>query len=134
MASTPQEAAAKWRQNLSASTQAIQQGVQNTTVAPGQAAARQQAQYIAGVQASAQKWATNVSKVSLSDWQQSMIQKGLPRIAGGATAAEGDFTDFMTKLLPYQNNLKGTLPARGSLEENIARSAAWIRGMSNFSR
>lgn len=134
MAQSPQDIAAKWKANLSASGQRLTAGVQSVNVAPGQVAARNKSGYVQGVMDSQDKWAANVAKVSLSDWQQAMIQKGVPRIATGAAAAEGDFTDFMTKLLPYQASVVSQLPARGGLEQNIARSAAFIRGMANFSR
>lgn len=134
MAGTPGDIAAKWRQNLSAAGTSIQNGVNAVSTPPGQAAARQKAQYVQGVMDSQDKWASNVARVSLQEWQQSMITKGVPRIASGAAAAENDFQDFMAKLLPYEQSLVGQLPARGGLEQNIARSAAWIRGMANFSR
>lgn len=134
MAGTPQEIAGKWSQNLGAAGQSITAGVQRVAVAPGQAAARNKAGYVQGVMDSQDKWAANVARVQLPDWQQAMIQKGVPRIAAGAQMAQGDFADFMTKLLPYQSSLINSLPARGGLEQNIIRSAAFIRGMANFSR
>lgn len=134
MATNPQEAADKWQRNLSAAGQAITSGINSVTVAPGQSAARNKAGYVQGVMDSQDKWARNVAAVPLTEWQQAMINKGVPRIASGAQQAVGDFTDFMGKLLPYQTQLVNSLPARGGLEQNIARSAAFIRGMSNFTR
>lgn len=134
MALSPQDIAAKWKQNLSSAGQAVTAGVNGVTVAPGQAAARRADAYVQGVMNSQQKWATRVAAVPLSAWQQAMIGKGVPRLATGAAAAESDFADFMTKLLPFETNLVNSLPARGDLETNIARSAAFIRGMSNFTR
>lgn len=134
MAQNPSEIADRWAAGLSAAGPRIQAGVQNVTVAPGQAAARNKAGYVQGVMDSQDKWARNVAAVPLSEWQNALIQKGVPRIAAGAQMAKADFTDFMNKLLPYQATLVAQLPARGGLEQNIARSAAFIRGMANFSR
>lgn len=134
MAQNPQDVAARWKAGLSAAGQRITAGVQNVTVAPGQVAARNKAGYVQGVMDSQDKWARNVAAVPLSEWQNALITKGVPRIATGAAVAEADFADFMGKLLPYEATLVAQLPARGGLEANIARSAAFIRGMANFSR
>lgn len=133
MAKDPTAVAQKWATNLAASTQAITDGVNAVAVAPGQAAARQKAVYLANVQASAGKWATNVAAVTLQDWQTAMTTKGIPRVASGATAAQPKMQAFMTKLLPYVANGVGTLPARGDINANIARMVAWVTYMSKFS-
>lgn len=132
MAKDAATVAAEWKNRLSASTQKMTDGVNSVTVAPGQAAARQKDVYVQNVTASANKWATNVASVSLSEWQQAIISKGIPRVATGAAAAESKMQQFFTKLLPYIAAGKGSLPARGGLDQNIQRSAAWIRYMAQF--
>lgn len=129
---TPDQIAAKWAANLTSAAATMTSAVNAVTVAPGVAAARNRTGYVAGVQASADKWAARVAAVPLQSWQQSMIQKGIPRIASGATAAQPGFQTFMAKLLPYQNSLVSSLPPRGTLDQNIARAAAMIRGMAAF--
>lgn len=131
---TPEQIAKAWSSGLSSATSKITAGVNSVAVAPGQAAARQKQVYINNVTASADKWATNVARVSLSTWQQDMINKGIPRIATGAQAAESKFASFMGQLLPYIDQGKKSLPARGNLEQNIARMTAWVRHMSNFKK
>lgn len=130
---TPDQIAQKWATNAAAATTSMQAGVQAVRQAPGQLAAAQQAAYLANVQASANKWAANVSKVSLTDWQTAMIQKGIPRVATGVQAAQPAFSQFMTKLVPYINSGLGALPARGTIDQNINRAVAWMRYMSQFS-
>lgn len=132
MAQSADQIAAKWAQNLGQSTQRIQDGVMSVQTAPGQAAAAQKSVYLANVQASADKWATNTARVTKEEWQQAMVEKGLQRIASGATASVPKFTTFMGRLLPYQENLRRTLPARGNLEANINRMVTFTRGMSKF--
>lgn len=132
MAANPSDVAARWAQNLSGATAKIQAGIEAVQVAPGQSAARQKVAYVQGVTGSQDKWATNVAAVSAQDWKSAAITKGLPRIATGAQAAQGKFQSFMTRLLPYIESGRGSLPARGSLDQNIARSTAWIRYMSQF--
>jgi hypothetical protein len=130
MASDPNAAAERWAAGLSAAGPKITAGVNAVTTAPGMAAARQKAVYVANVAASADKWATNVSSVSLSDWQQAMINKGVNRISGGATAAQPKFLAVMQQLLPQIDRIKSGLPPRGNLEQNIARMTAFTRAMS----
>lgn len=131
---TADQIAAKWAQNLSGATASITAGVQGVSTAPGQAAARNKAQYLAGVQAKVDKWAQNTAAVSLSEWQQAFITKGIPRIASGASAAQPKMTTFMAKLLPYQKAGVSQLPQRGNLQQNIQRATAWINYMANFSK
>lgn len=133
MAVSPQQAAADWVSGLSSKTAKIQANVQAVTVAPGQAAARQQAAYVAGVTANADKWKRNVGSVTLADWQNAMVTKGIPRISQGASAAQGKFEAFMTQLLPYVEAGKGRLPARGDVNANIQRAVAWMNYMHQFS-
>jgi len=128
----PSQVAAKWAQNLSGATQRIQQGVEAVTVSPGQAAARQKAAWAQNVVAAQDKWASRVASVSLQDWQNAFTQKGIPRIASGATAAQPKFEQFMNSLLPYIQRGVQSLPARGNLDQNIARLTAFVRHMANF--
>lgn len=131
---TPDQVAAQWAQRLGASGDKIKAGVQAVQIAPGQLAARQQAAYVQGVTANAGKWGQRVASVTLSQWQQDMLDKGLNRIGSGAQAALPKMTSFMGQLLPFVDAGKSRLPARGGLDANIARSAAWIRYMSTFKR
>lgn len=128
----PNAAAQKWASNLGAATQRIQSGVEAVTTSPGQLAARQAQVWVQNTQAAQQKFASNSSKVTLAQWQTATVSKGLPRIASGATAAEPKFAAFMTSFLPFVNSQVSSLPARGGLEQNIARSAAMIRAMTKF--
>lgn len=134
MAQTPDQIAQQWASRLGQSGQRIADGVASVSVAPGQAAARQKGAYVQGVNASQDKWATRVASVSLSDWQGAMTGKGVQRIASGATAAQPKFAAFMTQLLPHIATVRGSLPPRGSLDQNIARMTQFVQGMAKFQR
>lgn len=132
MAGTPQDIAANWASRLAQSGDKITKGVQAVTVAPGQAAARQADVWANNTVASKDKWRTRVAGVTLQEWQAAIVNKGVPRIASGAQASQGKFADFMTRLLPHIDSVKGTLPARGTLDQNIDRMVRFSRGMAQF--
>lgn len=134
MAQTPEQIAAAWASRLAGSGQKITDGVNAVTTAPGQAAARQKGVWAQNVAASQDKWAARVAAVPLSDWQAAMRDKGVQRVATGAAAAQPKFAAFMGQLLPHIASVKGTLPARGNLDQNIARMTAFVQGMAKFSR
>lgn len=134
MPQTPEQIAAQWASRLAGSTQRITDGVNAVTTAPGQAAARQKGVWAQNVAASQDKWAARVAAVPLSDWQQSMATKGVQRIATGAAAAQPKFATFMGQLLPHIASVKGTLPPRGNLDQNIARMTTFVQGMAKFQR
>ena len=129
----PQTIAKAWSTGLAGSRDKIKDGVEAVRVSPGTAAAAQADVWATNTAAAKDKFRKNVGAVQLGDWQAAMVNKGLDRIASGATQAEAKMATFMTKLLPYQQTLKGQLPKRGGLEQNIQRAVAWIRGMSQFS-
>jgi len=134
MAQTPDQIAANWASRLAASTQKIQDGVNSVTVAPGQAAARQADVWLQNTQAAQAKWKRNVAAVSLSDWQSAMTNKGVQRIASGATAAQPKFQSFMSQFLPYVQSGAANLPARGTLDQNINRAVAMMRHNAAFKK
>lgn len=129
---TPDQIAADWAARVGQSTDKITRGIQGVTSAPGQAAARQKGAYVQNVQASADKWAANTSRVSLSEWQQAAISKGVPRVAAGAQAAQPKMAQVMAQLLPHIEASRQGLPPRGNLEQNIQRAADFARKMSTF--
>lgn len=131
--STPEQAAADWVAGLSGKTDKITRGVQAVTVAPGQAAARQKALYLAQVQANVDKWASKTAAVPLETWKSAMTDKGIPRIGQGATAAQSKMSTFFARLLPHIDTVKASLPPRGNFDQNLARLDKFLRGMHNFS-
>lgn len=130
------DVAAKWATNLSASTQQIQKGVQAVQTSPTALAARNPDGYLQGVQAavSSGKWQARLNNVSLASWQQSMIQKGIPRIQSGAAAGKGNMQSFMQSFLPYVYSAQASLASqpRGNLEQNIQRMQTWTRAMAAY--
>jgi hypothetical protein len=133
---TPEQAAIKWRDRLSASTQQITDGVNSVTTAPGVRAAASKELWANRVMQAKDKWASRVASVPLADWQQSMITVGIPRISQGAAAKVNKVQDFMQKFLPHVNQVAAQVNQmpKGSLEDGIARATAQIRGNAAFKR
>lgn len=133
---TPQQAAEKWKTRLSGATTEIKNGVMAVSVAPGVKAAAAKQQYLARVNAAADKWARNVSAVSLQQWQAKMVDVGIGRIATGAQANQGKMEAFMAEFLPYMDNVSARVKAmpNNSLEDSIARMAETVRSAAKFSR
>lgn len=138
MAKNPTRVAEKWVRNLSGSTTEIRDGVQAVTESPTAKAADQAEKYRLNVNAAVDsgKYANRLRSVSLEQWKQATLDKGIGRIATGAAAAEGDFADFMGELIPFQEGLQRQIDAMPdtTLEDAIARQAAWTRGMAEFQR
>ncbi|SRR6266702_784871 len=133
---SPEAAATKWANNLGASTSGIEAQVRAVTEAPGVAAARQKALWLQRVTSSADKWARRVSAVSLSDWQNAMIQKGIPRIAAGASQAQPKMAAFMADFLPYVDQGVARIRSmpKGGVEQGIARASEMIRHNAAYVR
>lgn len=125
-------AAQKWANNLGAATAAYTAGVQAVTTAPGQQAAAAVDRYISGTQAGAQKFASKSAAVSLTSWQNSAVNKGAPRLATGAAAAQPKMTAALTQLFPAIQQAVASLPPKGNLQQNIARSVAFQTAMANY--
>ena len=133
---TPEQAAAKWQQRLSAATQDITNGVNRVTVAPGQQAAEKFQKWQQGVQEAAQKWRRNVARVSLEDWKQSMIQIGIPRVAQGAQAKQGKFQSFAQDFFAHLERGVSQIDAMPdtTFEDRVNRAVAMMRHNRDFKR
>lgn len=134
---TAQQVAAKWSQNLTNSTTAIQNGVNAVTTSPTQLAAQNVNGYLQGVQAAVAsgKWQRNLQAVSLQDWKTSMQQKGIPHIQTGATAAQPKVATAFGPLLQYVYDTRDAVNQshpRGSLAQNLARANAFATQMANY--
>lgn len=133
---TAQQAAQKWQQRIGQATQQITDGVNRVTVAPAQAAVAQKAKWQQNTAAAADKWARNTGRVTLDQWKTAMLGIGVARIAPGAQAKVGKVESFMGEVLPHIDRGQQMLTNMPSttLEDNIARSTAWIRHMASFKR
>lgn len=118
----PSQAAQNWASRLGASTQAYTDGVNGVTVAPGQLAAAAGDRWMANTTAALPRFKANSAAVSREQWQQMAITKGAPRLAQGASAAQPKVEQVFAKLFPAIRNAVSSLPARGTIDQNVERS------------
>lgn len=128
----------KWSNNLNAAGPYIKAGVARVSVAPGQSAAAAADRMLSGVQAAVTsgKWARNVSAVSLADWQNAMVNKGIPRLQQGTAQAVASKGNAITTLLSNVDAAAATANAlpKGGLQQGIARAVAFMQDMSQRSQ
>jgi len=124
----------KWARNLISAGPSITDGVNNVTEAPGGKAARKADKWMAGIQRSFQDgtWQRGVGAVSLEDWKQATITKGIPRISVGVEQAKPKQLIMAEKLLAAVDSVTSIVNQMpdNTLEERIAKSAAFQRAMS----
>jgi hypothetical protein len=111
----------------------MQSGAAAVTVSPGELAARRADAYLAGVQQNVDKFKRNSSAVTVQDWRDAYLNKGIPRVASGATAAQSKFAAVMDDLIPYMK--RAQLPPRGTTaEQNAQRAVAQILHNARYRR
>ena len=135
---TAAEAAEKYAERLAASTADIQRGVEAVQTAPGTTAAKNADKWFSGIQAAhtSGKWAKRVASVSVTDWKEATISKGIPRIGTGARAAVGKMTTFYGQLFPHIANGQSKIAnmRNVTLEDSINRMVSFTRHMADFKR
>ena len=91
----------KGGRRLKSSQTDILRGVNSVTEAPGIRAAQQVDAMRAGILESLDNgtWQRAVAGVSLGEWQDAMINKGIPRLAVGVDQAAGKIRDKIGQLL-----------------------------------
>ena len=135
---SPQGGAEKWRRRLQGATQDIAAGIQRVTENPAQKAIAQQALLVQKFNQSVQdgKWANSLNRVTLNDWKQAAINKGVPRIAQGAADGESKYQSFAAQFYPYVEGVQQEIAGmpKGTLEDSIQRATTAIRRMAEFKR
>lgn len=133
---SPQEYAEKWKRRYSGAGEDFRRGVQKVTQAPGQAAAAAQDRMLSGVTdaVTSGRWGRKVAAVSTADWQKATLDKGVPRMASGAAAAETKMQRIATTLLPAVDAAaaKARSMPKGTIEDSIARAGSFMRDMRNY--
>lgn len=103
----PAQIAQKLINNVNAAGQNYINGIKAVQIAPSQLAVAQQQAYVSGVAANVQKWANNLSQVTLAQWQAAAINKGAPRLGQGVANAQAKITAFWQAWYPVLQNAQG---------------------------
>lgn len=131
---TAAEYVEKQARKLKGATEDIRRGIERTTEAPGAKAAKQaqvmKAKVVESIDSG--KYARNVSAVTLEDWKDKAINKGIGRIAAGIDAAKVKNTATAEKLLQNVDAAKSVVDQtpRGDLETNLGRMVTFAREMA----
>lgn len=132
----PGKIAEKWRSRLAGSTQEIKDGVNAVNTAPGELAAaaeeKMRTRLLARIEDGT--WARRVAAVSLGEWQDAMLTKGVQRIGSGAEAAVPKVEDFHGQLQEHQNRIDAKLEKMGNitLADGIQRMVVQVEEMAKF--
>ena len=135
---SPAEFADKWKRRISAATQDVRTGVERVTVAPTEKAAAKKDKMLSRLTDAMTngKWEAGLRRVSLQDWKDAMLNKGLGRIAQGAEAATSKVEAFAGELLPHidagRRQLEGMPDI--TIEDSINRVGTFLRHMHTFRR
>ncbi len=135
---SPSEFREKHAKRLKASIPEIEAGINRVTEAPGQKAAAKQEKMKTNLIKAIDEgtWGRRVAAVSLEEWKEKILTKGINRISSGIDAAAGKVEDFAAQLLPHVDAGVAKLAKMPdlTLDDNIARSAAMIRHMAKFKK
>ncbi len=131
---TAEEYAEKWARRLKQSAPDVTRGIERVSVAPGKAAAAAEALMIQRLTESVTSglWAQRVAGVSLEEWKQAFLSKGVGRIASGVDAASAKQVVMAQKLLAAVDAAVAkvkTMP-KGDIEQSIARMTTYVREMN----
>ena len=128
----------KHARRLKASTEDIRKGIKRVTVAPGVAAAAQEDLLIAKFTEAVRsgKWAKKVAGVSLQDWQDAFLNKGVDRIAAGIDNAKAKTIASAEVLLANVDTASEEVKRmpKGTIDDSINRMTHYARRMSELSK
>lgn len=133
---SPSALAAKWQAKTAASTEAYKQGVQAVTVNPAQLAIAAKDLWIARVNEAAQngRFEAGLQGTTLASWKAAATDKGAANIAAGARTGAIKVEQMERVIGPQRDAIVASLPARGTLDQNLERSNAMARAMAGLAK
>jgi hypothetical protein len=129
-----QQWAQDWVNGMTGAGDKIKRGVSAVQTAPGvkafDAAEKMRANFIASVDSG--RWGDAVLAVSLQQWQNAMIAKGLPRIQDGVRASQMKMQNYAQRAIPIYTALQAqidSMPKR-TLADSLQRVKVWMEGLN----
>lgn len=133
---TAEEFQEKHARRLKAAVEDMRAGVARVTEAPGRKAAAKKIKWVAAMAdpRTQEKWARRVAAVTVEEWKDAMINKGINRVAAGIDGAKGKVIAFAEKMIPHMNSGLSELDTMPdlTLEDSVSRASYWIRHMAKF--
>lgn len=133
---TAEQYAEKQARNLKNSLPDIRAGIERVSTAPGQAAAAAQQRMKDNLNRSIDdgRWASKVSGVSLEDWKQAALTKGVDRIAQGIDQAHNKQVQMAGRLLAAVDSSASKVKnmPKGTIQDSIARMTTFVEDMHKF--
>jgi hypothetical protein len=133
---TAEEYAEKQARNLKNSLPDIRRGIERVSSAPGQAAASAQQRMKDNLNRSIDdgRWAAKVSGVSLEEWKQAALTKGVDRIAQGIDQAHGKQVQMAGRLLAAVDSASAKVKnmPKGTIQDSIQRMTTFVEDMHKF--
>jgi len=135
---TPEEFADKHNRRLKAALADMEAGIKKVTEAPTAKAAAKQEKMKQRLLARIDDgtWANRLKAVSLEEWKEKTVSKGIPRVSAGIDAAREKVTKFAEQLLPHIDAGVSEIQKMPdiTLEDSINRMTAFIRHMAKFKK
>lgn len=135
---TPSEAADKQIRNLKAAIPQMTNAINAVTESPMEKAIAQQDKMKLKLIESIDngKWANGLRRVTLPEWKDKFIKKGLPNIGRGADLAKPKLIKFYSEFFPFLETVQSEVRAMAdlTLEDSIARASHNIRRIADFKR
>lgn len=130
--------AKQWADRMQAAGQKMTDGVNNVTTSPTELAAQAKDRWIQGVTKAAAdgKFEDGLRSVTLSDWKEAMIKKGVPNMQTGARAGQAKMERFLRDFLPFAEGVSQEIASmpKGTLQDSIARATAAITKLASYRR
>lgn len=116
------DVANRWHQGFANAGPKWTAGINAVDRAPGIDAAAAKDRYVSGVNANADKFAANVSRVTLTEWKQQATTKGASRLASGAQAGAPKYQAKIGPVLAAISQIRDSLPPRADIMTNLQRA------------
>mgnify|MGYP003142662288 FL=1 len=133
---TPEGYAEKQARNLKNSLPDIRAGIERVSTAPGVAAAAAQTRMKDNLNRSIDdgRWAAKVRGVTLEEWKNAALNKGVDRIAAGIDQAHDKQVQMAGRLLAAVDSsaAKANAMPKGTIQDSIARMTTFVEDMHKF--
>jgi hypothetical protein len=136
---SPNQGAEKWARRTKAATEDVRAGVARVTEPPTQKAIAKLEKALRNFEEAVRsgKIERGLARVTLAEWQRSMTDIGIGRIASGVdNKGQSKMEGFAREFYPYVERVQAEIEAMPdtTLEDNIGRMTHNVRRLAEFKR